>query len=188
MDGWVALVSVIATGTVGVGGLVVTYRSGGAQRQHEAKLAHSSRVWEQKSQALLDVITIARGMIDTLDSPYEWRRESFGVGLHDAVSRLDDLVAPVEAHASSDCREAFESLRSLLNGAKPDMLASHSIALIRRQKEEAIDAVDFEAAAALRDRERATIRQANEAHGLDPDEVRKSARRVIETARASLRA
>ena len=188
MDGWVALVSVVATGAVGLGGLVVTYKSSGDQRRHEARLAHTARVWEQKSQALLDVITIARGLTDTLNAPRESRRESFGVGLNDVVERLDELVAPIEAHASSDCREAFESLRSLLNDANPDMLAAHSIELIRRKKEEAIDAGDFEAAVALRDRERATMRQANEAHGLDADDVRTRARQVIETARESLRA
>lgn len=81
-------------------------------------------------------------MIDTLESPREWRRAMFGVGLADVGWSLDELVGSIEAHASSECREAFESLRSLLNGA----------------------------------------------HGLDTDKVRARARRLIETARESLRA
>lgn len=185
---WVALASVVATGAVGLGSLVVTYRSNVVQRRHEARLAHSARVWEQKSQALLDVITIARGLIDTLDSPYEWRREMFGVRLAEQVQGLDELVAVVEAHASRECREAFESLRSLLAGSKPDSAAATTIDVLRRHKVEAIDAGNFDKAALARDRERTTVAQANEAvQGLDKDEVRKRARRVIETARASLR-
>lgn len=187
MDGWVALTSVIATGSVGLGGLLVSYRSGSEQRRHEASLAHSARVWEQKSEALLAVVTIARRMIDTLDSPREVVRERFGLSLADVVWRLDELVAPIEAHASSECREAFDSLRSLLNQSKRDVGAEATIEAIRREKEDAIDAGNFEEAARLRNRERNRTKQVNEAHGLDADEVRMRARRLIETARESLR-
>jgi hypothetical protein len=188
MDGWVALASVLATGAVGIGGLVITYKSGGAQRKHETRLAHTARVWEQKSQALLDVITLARRLIDRLDSPREAVRESFGVHLAEEARRLDELVAPIEAHASSECRQAFESLRSLLAESDFDAFAEDDIEHFRRQKWDALDAGDFEEAARARSEERATIKQANSVLRLDADEVRARARRVIETARASLRA
>lgn len=187
MDGWVALLSVTFTGLVGIGGLLVTFAASGAQRRHEAGLAHTARVWEQKSDALLGVITVARRLIDTLDAATEAQRESFGVNLDDEVRRLDDLVAVMEAHAADASRRAFHDLRSLLAAAKRDVAAASALAVIRREKEEAYEAVDFDSAVVLRQKERAALKRLNEVHGLDPDEVRKQARRAIEAARDDLR-
>jgi hypothetical protein len=65
----VAITSVAFSGTVALAGLVLTYRAGREQRSHEETLAFEARAWEQKSAALLRVISVAQRVIDGLSEP-----------------------------------------------------------------------------------------------------------------------
>lgn len=178
-DDAVALASVIVSGLVALGGLVVTYLNGRHQRRHERRLAYEERAWEKKSEGLLRVIATTRGLLDTVKVRQGWRRDMIAVDLMGASRSLDELVAVVEAYASADCRSAFEELRTLLRESGFD------IELIRRQKEEAIDAGDFERAARLKDRDQGTWPR-GDAVDLDFNKVETSCLRLIETARESV--
>lgn len=183
----VALISVASSGAVALGGLFVTYRSGREQRTHEAHQAFEARAWEVKSKGLFSSISAARSLIDTVTSPSKFRRQELGLVVPGALDRLNEALPAVESYASSECRSAFQALRSLLLSAKTDLLAPMRIADIRQAKERAIDAVDFAKAADLRDQERAVYAKATADLGIDSDEVRSRAETLIEAARASLK-
>lgn len=184
----VAIVSVVSSGLVALGGLYVNYRSGREQRKHEKRLSFEEHVWERKSEGLFGAIAASRVLLDTLDSraPHD-AKENLPLRLVEIAERLDDLLPVVEAYGSSECRYAFEDLRALLKSAAPDPRTSAVAYVAARGKEKAIDEADFAAASGWRDREKKALREMREALDLDLDEVRSHASRVIATSRESLR-
>ncbi|ANH39967.1 hypothetical protein I601_3561 [Nocardioides dokdonensis FR1436] len=181
----VALTSVVSSGLVALGGIGATVWSGRQQRQHEKRLAYEGRAWERKSDALFSVIASARRLLDVLEGD-ERRRERLGVDVESILDDLRESGPIVEAYASEACRAALHDLATLLDAAERDLVAPFQVARIRRQKEEAIDAGDFEEAARLRHRERQVSRAAAEALNLDQQEAASRARRLIAAARDSV--
>lgn len=120
MDG-VALASVLVTGVGGTGvalaTLVLNYRSGEKQRQHEADLDFRGRVWERKSEALFEVIKDCEQIVDTPWSPEDSVREEAAVSLSQVLDRLDAQRPTIHALASEDCRNGLHDLMARLVSA-----------------------------------------------------------------------
>ena len=178
----VALTSVVSSALLAAGSLVVTYRNGVKQRDHEAAMAFEGRVWEKKSEALFELISTCRRWLDALDGEQGW-----ALAAAQTHNGLNGLVAAVEAFASADCRREFDSLRRLLGDARPPLGLEGDVFLARNAKERAIDRQDFERAVKLRDFERQILADADAAFTIDADEARAVTARVIEEARASVR-
>lgn len=203
----VALTSVVASATVALGALVVSYQSGKEQRRHEARLDLEGRAWRRKSEGLFDVIATCRSLIDAIDRPgsvetiealdsergeYQATvREHIGVSeigvrVGDVVNRLHELVPIVEVYGSAPCRQAFDDLRQLLRDSGYDPHAADRLAAVRRGKLAAIEAKDYHSAATARRLEREVLEGARTSLTIELPEARSKAERLIETARESL--
>lgn len=183
----VALASVITSGGVALGGLAATIWSGRQQRKHEARLAFEARAWDLKSDSLLRVIAVVRQLSDTLLSPVNRTKQGLGVLVPHVLETLDEHVATVETYGSRDCRTAFDDLRALLDESNPDRMAPFWIATYRRQKEEAIDAQDFQRAMELAGKEKDLLAKTTNELTADFDVLLQQIRTLIDAARDSLR-
>jgi hypothetical protein len=100
----VALASVIVTGVVGVVAPVVTYFTAKSSHKHEQRLAHQTRVFEQRSSAYEDALDLIfrfalstraenyeplNDVIATLESSDEWRKVAARVGVHGTATATE---------------------------------------------------------------------------------------------------
>lgn len=204
MSDAVSIISVVVSGLVALGALLLTYRSGRDQRRHDAALALQQRSWQRRSDGMFDLIATCRSLVDTIDRPgsidaieaLDRERGDYdatvqehlgvseiGVKVTDVVHRLHDLVPVVEVYGSAECREAFEDLRQQLRDSGYDPRAPERLAAIRRGKLAAIDAKDYHSAATARRLERELLEEARNRLTIDLDETRDQAERVIAAAR-----
>lgn len=181
---WVALASVVSSGVVAAGSLVLTYRGAKHQRQHEAALAFEAKAWDEKSKTLYNVIAGSRALTDAMLSTDP---RFVVLSISRAAAQLDQLVGGVEAYASPACREAFIDLRRRLHATTVPGWLHHVVSEIRMEKERAIDAMDFERAAELKSHEQTEISQAVGGMIVDQSDVKIRAERLIEHARQSIR-
>ena len=180
----IALSSVLVSGAVAGGSLLVTYRNGREQREHETDLAFEERAWEQKSTALFTVISSTRTLLDGLDAGDKYLVASV---VSRAMSNLEPAVAGVEAYASAECRDAFSTLRRVLQNAKVIPHLPEIIQEVRDLQEAAIDDQDFDAAAGGRTAERDLMQEARDNLSLDIAAAKAMCTHLIEAARASVR-
>lgn len=202
-----AFTSVVASGLVALGALVVFYLNGSQQRRHESRLAYEERSWRRKSEGLFDVVATCRSLIDAIDRPgsldvietldrergdYQATVQEYigvsevGVRVGDVVQRLHELVPVVELYGSKACREAFDDLRRLLRDSGYDPRAADRLASVRRGKLAAIDAKDYRSAATARRLEREVLEDARTRLTIDLDETRAKAVRLVEATRESI--
>jgi hypothetical protein len=180
----VALVSVVSSGAVALGGLLVTYRSGREQRKHESGLAYEARAWERKSEALFGVIAAGRLLIDSIQS----NDPALARVVHRVVLELEDVGPVVEAYASGECRTAFVELQHLLNG-------SYELAMVERALYhhnvvlEVRVADDYNSAADVfhEDQEQRLLRDAKASLTFDLQTAQAWAEKLIDAARKSVR-
>ena len=180
-----ALASVVSSGLVAGGSLVVTYRGQKQQRKHEASQAFEARAWEEKSKTLYNVITWSRGLADSMLS------QDQGVvaqSISRTMENFSHVVGGVEAYASPRARAEFAELRTALDASTIEPWLHHVLAELRTDKEGAIDAQDFLEAARLRKREREEIDQAVHRMNCDQQAVLLRCERLIEECRLSIRA
>ncbi|MGH3329711.1 MAG: hypothetical protein ACRDPJ_00260 [Nocardioidaceae bacterium] len=207
MSDSVALTSVVASGLVALGGLVITFQSSREQRRHERRLAFEGRSWARKSDGLFDLVATCRSLIDAIDRPgsidavetLDLERGPYlatakehigvseiGVRVGDVLYRLQELVPIVEVYGSAECRVAFDDLRQVLRGSDFDPRASDRLAAVRRGKVAAIDAKDYHSAATARRLEREVLEDARTRLTIDLPQTREKAERLIDAARQSL--
>ena len=203
-----ALISVVFSWLVALGGLFVAYRGGTEQRRHEERVALRGRSWQRASEGLFDLIATCRSLTDVIDRPgsidvieaLDLERGEYqatvqehigvseiGVRVGDVVQRLHALVPVVEVYGSKECRDVFEDLRQLLRDSGYDPRASDRLVAIRRGKAAAIDAKDYRSAATARRLEREVLEDARGRLTIDLDDTRARAERLIEAAAKSVR-
>lgn len=120
----VALVSVIFSGSIAVGSVWATHRSGREQRAHERRLAHEDRVWKQRDDALRALLSTTRELLDDLgdiERMLEDERSGYGPSTVEvpnrfipALSSLDPLNGVVEGHCRENTASAYRGLRRTL--------------------------------------------------------------------------
>lgn len=180
----VALTSVITSGAVAMGGIVVGALGARSQRRHEKELAFEERVWETKSDAMFRLITVVQDFRRTLraDKP----RERLAARLPDTIDDLHAIAPVIEAYCSETCRVAFIALHMLLSDAPHDWYTAMQIKSVREDKEQAIEEGDFEAAAELHRKERDLLAVADEGLDLDLDKAQRLADAALTAARQNL--
>jgi hypothetical protein len=188
---WIALASVVTSGVVAVLTLVINALTKRGDRRHAASLDFEKRVWEAKSSALLKLITkceLIRSMIRLTEERNVERQRAAVFRVFDD-SHFSLTSAELTAYAAGSVNAPVEQLHSLMQQAYDTeaLVYSHQIEEIRREKEEAIDRADFEAAARQRDREVQTEMAIGQISGIDVAAVDVLCSRIIEQARKDLR-
>ncbi len=92
----------------------------------------------------------------------------------------------METYASPQCRKAFEDLRDYIGSSTRDLIGEARVGQLRREKEAAIEARDYEAAARLRQAERQAAAEVTQTLGVETNELRAKATALIDAARDSL--
>lgn len=181
----VALVSVLTSGGVAAASVVYNFVNGRQQRKHEAGLAFEQRIWEEKRTVLIDVMTQCRILLFGLD------RDDGNAVMSVAEARHDIglLGGGVEAYASKACRDQFTKVQDILGRFSVDVLAQWQVEGAREEKENAIEAQDFERAARARATEKDALKAmlASLAAPLDRKLLRTEVGRLMEESRESLR-
>lgn len=182
----VAAVSVITSGAVAIGSILVTVYNAGRQRQHEADMDFEKRVWDQKSEALFSVMTTSRMLATDGDAITDANRMTYALNLS---KRLDDLHAArgvVDAFASTRCAVAL----TLLIDAMRDGGVKHNLGYrVSRLGEQSmkLDPTDFDLSG--RYREWRNEAEQSALQDFDPDlaDIRKRAGDLFDAARESVR-
>ncbi len=203
----VALTSVIASGLLALGVVVLGYRTAREQRRQERQRDHDARAWERKADGLFDVVATARALIDAIDRPgnldaieaFDLERGDYqstvrehvgvsevGVRVGEVAERLHRLVPVVEVYGSPACREALHDLRTALRDSGHDPRAADRLAGIRRGKAAAVEAKDYHSAATARRLERELLEHARTRLTIELPDTRARAQRLIDAARADL--
>lgn len=169
---------------VATGALLAQYGGQKAQRKHEAALSYEGRAWEKKNEGLFEVIAACRGLVDAIDRDDPG---NYALAADRTADRLGEWVAVVEVYSSQECRQAYASLRALLDNAGLPIALSTFVENARQRKMGAVDAGDFEEAVKAMRREREIVDEAASEMTLPEGIARDAALRLIEAARASVR-
>lgn len=183
----VALASVVTSGVIAAGSLLATYISARQQRRHEAGQAFEQRIWEEKRRVLIELISACRALLDQL--PDDWGDGDAAVGVSRARSEFVSLAGGIEAYASEACRNQFVKVQGVL--ARTGVLFGVHLHVdeSRMEKQRAIDAQDFEAAARARGAEQTALGTAmgTSTGPLDRELLRREVTELLDQSRASLR-
>lgn len=189
----VALASVIGSSGLALGTLLVGHLNSKQQRNHEAALAYESRAWEQKSEALFRTIRAARAVCDAIQSE---RNPALRTGLgrvdtlraiHALRAELAEVLPVIEAYGSENARRDLHQVHAVMQEVYFEPAYLEDIAEYRTEKAKLIEAQDFDAAAALRDREVAATGGLFETVTLDAPKLERALLALIESARLSVR-
>lgn len=105
----VAVVSVISSGLVAVGSLVLQWRNGAEQRRHDATQAFEARAWDLKREGHLSLLDVLNRIRDSADDGYvvatkgrSWLEEFY------------EAQPVVVAYGTDECRHDLDALMTFV--------------------------------------------------------------------------
>ncbi|MFC5179474.1 hypothetical protein [Nocardioides taihuensis] len=180
-----ASLSVIFTGSVALGSLAVTALGARAQRKHEAGLAYQERVWDAKSEVLLNAIRVSLSIVRVVGARAEMRH--LAESLVAAREYIDEFSAEIEAYGSEATRKALRDLEAKIQLTLIQSNSAGMLRSVRAWKLSKVEEQDYDEARKASADERSMLDAI--AHNLteDPPVYRDAAQALIDSARKDLR-
>lgn len=182
----VALAAVISTGLTSLAAIGYQAYGDRRRRAHDADQAFEERAWEKKSDSHYALIRVCRQLSAELQSDAQ-SVERIRYLTSDSVRALADVAPEIVAYGSERCVENLGAVERMLRALNVDLITLMQAEDMRRLKERAIDAMNFEEAASCRDREKRLLREATKDMALDRDELQAAIDALLESARQSVR-
>lgn len=181
----IAFVSIVASTAIALATIANGYFQHRTRLKHERELAFDNRSWDAKSAAHNEVIRVA-SRYRTVAS----HRANVLVGLEDGIRDLVEQESDLFVYATPQCLVDVRALVALLKSyeAEINMMDVFQMQALRNEKEQALDASDFENAARIRQTEKEAIQRIVSAvTSYDERVLRRASNAVMASARASLR-
>jgi hypothetical protein len=197
LSDWIAMVGILSTAGVAISTHVIAAAMRRGDRNHEAALEYEKRAWEAKNTALIDLIAKSSELRRACQS-----ERGAGQRTHQELVDLlwayddvrDGFTQPaLLAYASEPVRSLVEELAAILSPLYQrdswfQLETVRDIRKAQKAKEAAIEAQDFEQAAAMRDSEKRAWRSFKaEELDIDLDTVEALCTKILMTARNDLR-
>jgi hypothetical protein len=168
VDG-VALASVISSASVAVVATAAQVITAVGDRRAARRMKRDELSWEAKASALQHTADVAARMRRLLSaSLLHFDSAELAEGMHAALTRIDDQLGMVEMYSSPEVSAALDSVLLAVRDLQPGSADKwRAIDLVRKQKEVALGASDWDRAAALLARERALLAEVGFPNGTD---------------------
>ncbi|OBB03293.1 hypothetical protein A5662_12210 [Mycobacteriaceae bacterium 1482268.1] len=201
MADWGAIAGIGATAAVAISGQVFGWLGRRGDREHESALEYEKRAWEKKNPALENLIRDVSLLRRSTEPNNDWtpqgitanrqlaRRRVAALQTYDEFlrSRLDTTA--VLAYASPSVRKLVQQLDDTLRAqfATATLINLNNLRKRAQEKEEAIDAGNFDEAASLRQAEVVHAETIGTDVTLDVDGVQRLCDQILDAARNDLR-